>query len=271
MDQIKRTAFFISDGTGITAETLGHSLLTQFEQVSFEQVALPYVNTPEKALETVQRINACDDSRPLLFTTLIDHRLREIIGTSKGLLLDFLTTFLEPLENTLEMKSSHRMGRTHGVQDYQTYKTRIDAVNYALNNDDGANIHNYQQADLIVIGVSRCGKTPTCLYLALQFGVFVANYPFTEDDMDHLKLPAFLQPYRSKLFGLDIDPHHLQSVRQERRPNSPYAELTQCQKEIRKVKALFEAENLPFVNTTGRSIEEISTILARMNLKRRLF
>jgi [pyruvate, water dikinase]-phosphate phosphotransferase / [pyruvate, water dikinase] kinase len=268
----KRTAFFISDGTGITAETLGHSLLTQFEQVSFEQVALPYVNTPEKARETVERINACADAQPLLFTTLINPEIRAIITSSKGLLLDFLTTFLEPLEKTLKMKSSHRIGRMHGAQDYQTYKTRIDAVNYALNNDDGANIHNYEQADLIVIGVSRCGKTPTCLYLALQFGVFVANYPFTEDDMDHLRLPSFLQPHRAKLFGLDIDPQHLQSVRQERRPNSPYAELGQCQKEIRKVKGLFEAEQIPTVNTTGRSIEELSTIiLSRMNLKRRLF
>jgi [pyruvate, water dikinase]-phosphate phosphotransferase / [pyruvate, water dikinase] kinase len=269
---ITRTAFFISDGTGITAETLGHSLLTQFESVSFEQVALPYVNTPEKARETVERINACSDTTPLLFTTLIDPEIRRIIGSSKGLLLDFLKTFLEPLETTLHMKSSHSMGKTHSAEDYQKYKTRIDAINYALNNDDGANIHNYAQADVVIIGVSRCGKTPTCLYLALQFGIFVANYPFTEDDMEHLRLPTFLQPHRAKLFGLSIDPQHLQAVRQERRPNSKYAQLGQCQREVRKVNALFEAERLPVIHSTGRSIEEISTtILARMNLKRRLF
>jgi [pyruvate, water dikinase]-phosphate phosphotransferase / [pyruvate, water dikinase] kinase len=269
---MKRTAFFISDGTGITAETLGHSLLTQFENISFEQVALPYINSLQKAEEAVALINACEDQQPLLFTTLINPDIRAVIGTSKGLLLDFLETFLEPLENTLQMKSSHRIGRTHGMQDYQAYKARIDAVNYALNNDDGANIHNYAKADLIIIGVSRCGKTPTCLYLALQFGIFVANYPFTEDDMDHLRLPSFLEQHRAKLFGLRIDAQHLQAVRQERRANSQYATLAQCQKEIRLVNELFDIEKIPWVNTSSRSIEEISTtILARMNLKRRLF
>jgi [pyruvate, water dikinase]-phosphate phosphotransferase / [pyruvate, water dikinase] kinase len=272
---MKWTVFFISDGTGITAETLGHSLLSQFEQVEFEQITLPYVDTEAKAHETIAQINAVaqqSGQKPLVFATLVNPTIRHVIQTCDGVLMDFFNTFIGQLEEAMQLKSSHHVGRTHGMLNYEKYKSRIDAVNYALATDDGMNIKNFDKADIILIGVSRCGKTPTCLYLALQFGIYPANYPFTEDDMDKMLLPNFLAIHREKLIGLTIDPKRLQSIRWERRPDSTYASHSQCQKEISKMEILFKQEKIPFLDATMHSIEELATsILATTGLKRRLF
>lgn len=271
---MKHTVYFISDGTGITAETLGHSLLTQFAHIEFENITIPYVDTIEKAHAVIEQINTTaikTHQRPLIFATLINPEIRTLLGTSKGLLLDFFNQFIKPLEEELKTDSSPSVGRTHGLIDYEAYKIRIDAVNYALSHDDGVSTKNYGAADLILIGVSRCGKTPTCLYLALQFGIFAANYPFTEEDMSVLQLPKFLAEHRHKLFGLTIDAQRLHAIRSERRANSTYASLKQCELEIKKVEELFRKEKISSLSTTTRSIEEISTtILATTGVKRRL-
>lgn len=271
---MKRTVFFISDGTGITAETLGQSLLTQFEHVQFDKVTLPYVDTLDKASAIVTRINAVaeqDQSKPLIFATLTNPEVYALIATSVGIVLDFFKTFIDPLEVELGVRSSHSIGRMHGLVDYKAYMTRINAVNYTLSHDDGVSSQNYGEADLILVGVSRCGKTPTCLYLALQFGIYAANYPFTEEDMQDFKLPAALRQHQAKLFGLTIEPERLHLIRSERRPNSPYAALAQCQLEVREVEKLFQNEKIPFLSSTARSIEEIaSSVMATMGVKRRL-
>lgn len=269
----KRTVFFISDGTGITAENLGKSLLTQFEQVQIEEITVPYVDSVEKVQKLVEQINQVyqqDQCRPLVFSTLANSDLHKILANSQGLLLDFFQTYVEQLETELKTTASHSIGKAHALDD-SAYSMRIEAMNYALGNDDGLNVHNYHKADVILIGVSRCAKTPTCLYLALQFGIYAANYPFTEEDIEHLDLPKFLQPLRDKLFGLTIDPYRLHHIRSERRPNSRYASLAQCEKEVHAVEDLFKKENIPFISSTSRSIEEISTtIINAKGLKRRL-
>lgn len=270
---MKRTVFFISDGTGITAETLGHSLLTQFADIPFEKITVPYIDTPTKAEETVLQINHTAEHglKPLIFATLVNPEIRTILAKSKGLLFDFFKTFLDPLEAELQTRSSHSIGRMHGMVDYNAYMTRINAVNYALSHDDGLSTQNYSKADLILMGVSRCGKTPTCLYLALQFGLYAANYPFTEEDMGNPGLPQALTAYRAKIFGLTIEPERLHKIREERRPNSRYSSTVQCHDEIKKMEALLIKEKIPYLNTTTRSIEEIATsILAKLNIKRRL-
>jgi [pyruvate, water dikinase]-phosphate phosphotransferase / [pyruvate, water dikinase] kinase len=271
---MKRTIFFLSDGTGITAETLGHSLLTQFEQIQFDKITIPYIDSVEKAQQAVAQINHAaekDGVKPLVFSTLVNPEIRSILANSSGLVLDFFAAFIHPLEKELETKSSHRIGRMHGLVDYNAYMTRINAVNYTLSHDDGIGSKNYAQADLILVGVSRCGKTPTCLYLALQFGIYAANYPFTEEDMADLKLPAALQQHKAKLFGLSIEPERLYLIRQERRPDSRYASLAQCELEVKKVEQLFRKENIPYLSSTARSIEEISSsLLTTLGIKRRL-
>ncbi len=272
---MKRTVFFISDGTGITAEMLGHSLLTQFEALTICPITIPYIDTTEKAEKTVGLINRAqekDGVKPLVFATLIDQDLHRVIAKGNGQLFDLFNTFIQPLEKTLDMKSSYRVGRSHAMVDYDAYKARIDAINYALSNDDGIGTHNYHKADVIILGVSRSGKTPTCLYLALQYGIFAANFPLTEEELENDHLSNELKSYKDKCFGLTIEPQRLQSIRSERRPNGRYSQADQCRKEVRMVESLYQRENIPFIDTTQFSIEEIATrLLAITEIPRRIF
>ena len=271
----QRSVFFLSDRTGITAETLGHSLLTQFEGVTFRKTTLAFLDTVEKGHEAVAKINQAaiqDGAKPLLFSTLLDDEVREIIDTSDGLLLDFFDTFINPLELELGIHSAHAAGRSHGMGVYSDYKARIDAVNFAMGSDDGNTLRDFPDAEVILIGVSRSGKTPTSLYLALQYGIHAANYPIIDEDLESPRLPECLRPYRDKLFALTISPERLQQIRSERRPDSTYASIQQCRYEVRAAEAMFRAENIPHLDTSAVSIEEIATtILQQAGLKRRLY
>lgn len=268
-----RTVFFVSDQTGVTAETMGHSLLTQFEPQAFRAVTLPFVSSVAKAHEAVARINLAatqSNVRPIIFSTLVQDDLRDVVKASNALYLDFFGAFVGQLEQELAMHSSHRAGRAHSMVDTDAYTARINATNFALANDDGSQ-RDYAHADVVLVGVSRSGKTPTCLYLALQYGVFAANYPLTEDDLETNRLPTVLDPYRAKLYGLTIAADRLQQIRHERRPDSRYASAKQVQFELRAATALFERYDIPSINTTECSIEEISSrILDRTGIERRV-
>ena len=270
----RRTVFFVSDQTGVTAETMGHSLLTQFDGLEFRQVTLPFISSVDKAEEAVRKINAtavADGTRPVVFSTLVKGDLRSVVKRSNGLFLDFFDAFLTPLEAELEVKSSEREGRAHGIADQLVYSTRIEATNFALAADDGGVTADYQRADVILVGVSRSGKTPTCIYMAMQYGVFAANYPFTEEDFEGKQLPVMIRPFTGKLFGLTIAPQRLQQIRNERRPGSRYASLAQCEFEVRNAETLFQRYGIPYLNTTECSIEEIaSRVIDRKGIERRL-
>ena len=269
---MKRQAFFISDGTGITAETLGHSLLTQFESIEFEQTTLPYIDTNEKALDVVRKLNSIKKKTgidPIVFDTIVNQDIRNIISTAEAFKVDIFSTFLSPLEKELKIHSSYTVGKSHAGGDNEGYKARIDAVNYALDNDDGSKIKHFDQADIILVGVSRSGKTPTCLYMALQFGIKAANYPLTEEDLGSMLLPDVLKPHKKKLFGLTIDPERLSAIRNERKSNSRYASINQCHYEVEEVEFLYRQENISYLSTTDLSVEEISTrIMLEAKLKR---
>ena len=270
----RRTVFFVSDQTGVTAETMGHSLLTQFDGQAFRQVTLPFISTVDKAEEAVRRINAtgaAEGVRPVIFSTLVQEDMREIIKRANGLFLDFFDAFLGPLELELKVKSSRAQGKAHGMQDIGAYTLRINATNFALANDDGAITRDYDRADLVMVGVSRSGKTPTCLYMALQYGIFAANFPFAEEEFETGELPASLAKVQRKLYGLTIAPERLQQIRNERRPNSKYSSSSQVEFEVRAAEAIFRRYDIPFINTTECSIEEIaSRILDKTGLERRL-
>ncbi len=271
---MKRYVFMVSDGTGLTAESLGNSLLSQFEGLELDKHAMPYIDTIEKAREIVIRINQCyaeTGLKPLVFMTLVDVNISACIKASNACVFDLFSAFLAPIEQELQVKSSYRVGRTHGVADIQSYTHRIDAVNYTLGHDDGIKINGYAGADIVLIGVSRSGKTPCCLYMALQFGISAANYPFTDDDLSNFRLPDSLRPYKHKLFGLTIDPSRLHEIRSERRPDSRYASLEQCRLEVNEVESMYRRENIPYLNSTRFSIEEIVTkIMAAAGIKRKL-
>lgn len=269
---MKRTVFFISDGTGLTAEALGNSLLAQFEKIEFERVTVPYIDNNGTAAEVVERINEAariDGVRPLVFDTIVQTDIRKIVSQADGFMVDIFGTFLDPLEQELQASSSYTVGKSHSIGNESTYEKRIHAVNFALDNDDGARTRYYDEADLILVGASRSGKTPTCLYLALQYGVKAANYPITEDDLDDQQLPEVLRPYRDKIFGLTIDPERLAVIRNERRPNSRYSSIKQCMHEVEEIETMYRRERIPYLNTTAYSVEEISTrIMVTTGLKR---
>jgi hypothetical protein len=270
----RRTVFFVSDQTGVTAETMGHSLLTQFDGHALRQVTLPFISTVDKAEDAVRRINATAASegvRPVIFSTLLQEDTREILKRADGLFLDFFDAFLAPLELELKQKSSRTQGRAHGMADLGAYTLRIDATNFALANDDGAITRDYDRADLILVGVSRSGKTPTCLYMALQYGIFAANYPFADEEFESGRIPQRLLKHQRKLYGLTIARERLQQIRNERRPNSKYCSPTQVEYELRGAEAIFKRYDIPCINTTECSIEEIaSRILDKTGLERRL-
>ena len=270
----ERTVFFLSDQTGVTSETLGHSLLTQFAGQNFRQVTLPFIDTEDKAREAVQKIaeaGAEDTLRPIVFSTLVQDEFRAIVGQCDGLHLDIFDVFLEPLEAELQQKSTHEPGRAHGMRDIDRYMKRIEATNFALANDDGGVSHNYDMADVILLGVSRSGKTPTCLYLALQYGVYAANYPLTDEELEEGNLPEFLMQQKEKLFGLTIAPERLRQVRKERRPLGKYSSAQQVRFELREAEKLFKRFSIPNVDTTELSIEEISSrILDSTGVERRV-
>lgn len=270
-----RTVFYISDSTGITAETLGHTLLTQFDSIEYRHVTLPFVADADKARDAVRQINDAagrDEHRPIVFSTLTSSEVYETISQCNALVLDLFSVFIRPLEREFNRGSTHVRGRSHGLVDRASYEIRIDAVDFALSHDDGASTRHYGDADIILIGVSRSGKTPTCIYLGLQFGIRAANYPITEENLNDRKLPKVLQPYRERLFGLTIDADRLRQIRSERRPNSRYASVAQCRTEVREVESLFRAHGINFLDTSSTSIEEIATrLLQETGLKRRLY
>ncbi len=270
-----RTVFFVSDGTGITAETFGHSLLAQFEQVHFHQVRLPFIDNIEKAAEAIERINQVakqEGRRPIIFSTLVNQQINTVVRQAQGLFLDLIQTFVEPLENELGFKSSHSIGRSHNMADSKQYQERIEAINFALSHDDGQLHEGLDIADVILVGVSRSGKTPTSLYLAMQYGIKAANYPLIPEDFERNRLPSALPPRRRKLFGLSISPERLCEVRNERRPGSKYASIENCRFEVNAAEALMRRESIQWLSSTTKSIEEIATtILQEIRIETRSF
>jgi regulator of PEP synthase PpsR (kinase-PPPase family) len=271
---MRRTVFFISDSTGITAETIGNSILAQFDGVQFDTHRMPFIDNAQKAEAAALRIKtryAQDGQRPIVVNTMAERSLCDIVAESGALMMDVFAPFIGPLEDELGAKRSGAVNRSHGMVNFERYEARINATNYALAHDDGLDV-NYNDADLVLVGVSRSGKTPTCLYMALHYGVSAANYPLTDDDLDKLELPARLRPYRSRLFGLTIDPQRLAQIREQRRPGSKYATIAQCRWELEQADKLMRRENIPVLNTTHTSIEEISSkIFEHLGIERHMF
>ncbi len=263
---MSRSVFYVSDRTGITAETLGRSLLTQFPNTEFRITHVPFVTNQlaaEKAAATIRRAREQDDLPPLVFSTLTDPATQFVIASCNNYVFDLFGTFIEPLEDALGTKSSHTPGRMHGIGNIGDYERRLSALNFTLSHDDGLSTRDIGGSDVILVGVSRCGKTPTCLYLAMHYSLPVANYPLTEDDFGQLGLPKILESCRNKLYGLTIVPEQLSRIRKERRPNGDYAQLKQCRTEVAQAEALFKHEGVPFVDTTTISIEEIAATIVR--------
>ena len=258
-----RTVFFVSDGTGITAETFGHAVLSQFD-LRFRQIRLPFIDTVDKAHDAVRKINEvfkADNQRPIVFSTLVKPDLSDVIRKANGMHMDLIQTFVAPLEQELGVMSTHTIGRSHNVVDSEEYKNRIEAINFSLAHDDGQSHKNLSSADVILVGVSRSGKTPTSLYLAMQYGIKAANYPLIPDDFERGKLPSSLPPFRAKIFGLSITPERLSEIRHERRAGSKYASIENCRYEVNEAELMMKREGIRWLSSTTKSIEEIATTI----------
>jgi len=259
-----RTVFYISDGTGITAETFGNAILAQFD-IKSRHVRLPFVDTEDKAYQVVRQINhtaELEGGRPIVFTTLVNMDVLRIIQEGcKGMLLDMFGTFVHPLEQELGITSHHRVGRFSDISVSKEYSDRIEAINFSLDHDDGQSHRDLASADVILIGVSRSGKTPTSLYLAMQCGLKVANYPLIPEDFERRQLPPALAAHHKKIFGLSIDPQRLAEIRNERRPGSRYASLANCRSEVHEAEAMMRRAGIRWLSTTTKSIEEIATTI----------
>jgi regulator of PEP synthase PpsR (kinase-PPPase family) len=263
------TVFFLSDSTGITAETLGNTLLSQFPGQRLERKTIPFITTVEQAREVVATIDRIAGSgpRPIIFSTAVGQDIRAVLAQSRGLFFDLFGTHIGQLETALGASASGQPGQAHGLGDAVRYQSRMAAVEYAIEHDDGQSLRALERAELILIAPSRCGKTPTTMYLALQHGILAANFPLVEEDFDTMALPKPLLPFARKCFGLISQPVRLSQIRQERRPNSNYASLTQCTYELRNAEEMYRANNVPYVNSASMSVEEISaTVLQRMQL-----
>lgn len=268
----RRTVFFLSDRTGITVDVFGNSLLSQFDSVDFHHVYIPYIDSEEKLAEAITRIEIAaqeEQHPPLVFSTLVQGSLRDLLEHSNCRVYDLFETFIGSLEQELDARAACAVGRSHGIGNLQEYERRVESMNFTLSYDDGAKLRNLEQAEVILLGVSRSGKTPTCLYLSLHYGIFAANYPLTPDDLDGPGLPAALRPHKARMYGLTIRPDRLSAIREARRSGSHYAALSTCKREVRQAEELFLREGIPVVNSSSLSIEEIATaVLYKLKLKR---
>jgi [pyruvate, water dikinase]-phosphate phosphotransferase / [pyruvate, water dikinase] kinase len=259
---VSRLVYIVSDGTGITAENFSQSILAQFE-ASFKQIRIPFVDTVDKAHDAVMQINNADPKygQAIVFTTLVNPEVNQVVSKANALVLDMFQTFVAPLEQTLGMRSTHAINRLHHNADTDAYKNRIEAINYSLAHDDGQSNQNLADSNVILVGVSRVGKTPTSLYLAMQYGLKAANYPLIPEDFERGQLPKDLLPHKQKIYGLTIDADRLCEIRNERRPGSNYAKLENCRYEINEAISMMRRESIPWVSTTSKSIEEIATTI----------
>jgi regulator of PEP synthase PpsR (kinase-PPPase family) len=255
--------FFLSDSTGISAETMGNALLIQFPDLRFERRLIPFITSVEEARRVVAILDsaAARPVTPLAFSTIAVEEIRQELLRTKCPLVDFFGMHMESVESILGAKGIRVAARLHGMGDVKRYNARMAAVEYAIEHDDGQSMRALDKADVILVAPSRCGKTPTTMYLALQHGIFVANYPLVEEDFASAELPRPVQALRDRCFGLITTAARLSQVRHERRPHSRYASLEQCTYELRQAEAMYRNHRLPVINSATKSVEEMSTVI----------
>ena len=261
-----RKVFFVSDRTGLTAESYGKCLLAQFPDLEFETITLAFVDTPEKALQAREKINETSlesNLKPVVFSTLVHDDEQYIIESANACVISLFHSYIGSLESFFGVESSHKQGVSRIAFSDTTYQRRLDAIDFALTHDDGVRPDHYNDADVILAGVSRCGKTPTSLYLAMNFSLKVANYPLTPEDLSSDELPQCLLDNIDKLVGLTIKPVPLSRIRRQRRPGSEYASLEICQAELTQAQSMFDKAGIAVFETTDTSIEEISSRVVR--------
>lgn len=265
-EELNYSVYFVSESTGITAEAYGHSLLSQFHNARFNIKYTPFINTRDKAQalanEILHRAEA-EGKKPIVFATMVDEEINTLLKHAECHYFELFDRFMPDLMQIIQLEPSRQSGVSHGLTNPDNYEARIDTINYALNNDDGMRLNKFDQADVILIGVSRSGKTPTCLYLALHFCMRAANYPITEEDFENGDLPEEVLAHKHKIYALTIDPERLAAIRELRRPNSEYATMRRCYKEVQMAEDMFHRYGLRVLDSTTQSIEELASLIKK--------
>ena len=263
--------FFLSDSTGISAETMGNALLIQFPDLHFDRTLFPFITTVDEARRVVAILDEAMEGpvTPLVFTTAADDVIRQELAATRAPVIDFFDIHMSRVEEVLGRQGLHEAARLHGVGDIRSYNTRMAAVEFTIEHDDGQSVRALEKADVILIAPSRCGKTPTSMYLALQHGLFVANYPLVDEDLERADLPGLLGDHVSRCVGLTTTVERLSRVRNERRPDSRYASPEQCRWELRRAGELYAAHRVPVIDSSSRSVEEMATLIVQTLTKNR--
>ena len=257
--------FFLSDSTGISAETMGNALLIQFPDLRFDRTLFPFITTLEEAERVVAILDEAMEGpvTPLVFTTAADDTIRQALARTRAPVIDFFDIHMSRVEEVLQARGLHEAARLHGVGDIRSYNIRMAAVEFTIEHDDGQSVRGLEKADVVLLAPSRCGKTPTSMYLALQHGLFVANYPLVDEDLERNDLPALLSDHTSRCVGLTTTVERLSRVRNERRPGSRYASQEQCRWELRRAGELYAANRIPVIDSASRSVEEMATLIVQ--------
>jgi regulator of PEP synthase PpsR (kinase-PPPase family) len=263
--------FFLSDSTGISAETMGNALLIQFPDTLFERTLIPFITTVEEARRVVEILDEAMDGpvTPLVFTTAAVDTVRHELAKTRAPFIDFFEMHMSRVEEILGVQGLHEAARLHGVGDIRRYNSRMAAIEFTIEHDDGQSVRALEKADVILIAPSRCGKTPTSMYLALQHGFFVANYPLVDEDLERSDLPDTVREHQERCVALTTTVERLSRVRNERRPDSRYSSPEQCRWELRRAGEIYAAHRIPVIDSSSRSVEEMSTLIVQTLTKNR--
>ena len=253
-----KDVYYVSGSTAILAEDMGKALLAQFHGIRFREEKIPFIHTPDDAKKALAHIlRQSDGTQPLLFCTIMDQATRDVFNCPQVQFFDIFLNTLEALEKALESKALREPGYSRHFTISKMDK-RVDAIHFSLEHDDGTRTAEYDEAEIILIGVSRSGKTPVSIYLATHMELKAANFPLTSDHLEHYELPKDIVRNRKRVVGLTSSPQYLHNIREKRYAGSSYASLANCTRELQQAKQLFMRHNIKILNVEGRSIEEIA-------------
>jgi len=258
-----KDVYYISDSTGILATNLGQALICQFPEVNFSGEKFPFIRTVEDAKKTLAYIlSRSGGRRPLIFSTIINSDVRKIFDSPEVEFFDAFGHFLDRLETCLETPALREPGFARHLDNVHMAK-RVEAIYFCLEHDDGRKVDEFDEADIILLGVSRAGKTPISVYLSTQMGLKSANFPLTSEYLTRYRIPDGIMQNRAKAVGLTTSAQLLNSVREKRYPGSNYAKLSTCIEEIHQAQRIFQKNKIPIISTAGKSIEEAATQVLR--------
>jgi [pyruvate, water dikinase]-phosphate phosphotransferase / [pyruvate, water dikinase] kinase len=268
--QEPRDVYYLSGSTGILAKDLGKALLCQFPDVPFREELIPFIQTEKEAEKAIERIRSRSTGQvPMVISTLLGRKLNGILNHPDVEFLNIFDQFLRKIEDILEEKAVWKAGASRHPSE-RTMIKRVEAIHYCIDHDDGSGTKDYDEAEVILLGVSRSGKTPVSVYLATQMGIKTANYPLVLDDSPSFRLPPYITRNKKRLIGLSITPQLLHQYREQRYANSSYASLSTCRSEINEVNTLYLNHDIPIVTSDGKSIEEIAIHVTQLlNLKKK--